>query len=245
MIHQQHNIVHIRRNILVFISLLGFTPLFAQQRGKASFYSKRATGARTASGTRLHHDSLTCAHRTYPFGTFLKVKNPANGLEVIVKVTDRGPFTRGRIIDLSWAAAKALGMLAQGVCMVEVEKVSGRGVPYRDEDDMSLPSINFELSQAGYSFIDAWKEQATEMPKITDNSPEKPSQRQEKAAVKPATATASAPAARQQGPTTGTTPANAADRKASAPASQSTGKAKTDKKEGGNIWKTIFDKVKK
>ena len=53
------------------------------QRGKATYYSKRATGARTSSGERVHHDSLTCAHRTYPFGTKLKVTNPANGKSVI------------------------------------------------------------------------------------------------------------------------------------------------------------------
>lgn len=64
------------------------------QRGKASYYSKRATGARTSSGERLHHDSLTCAHRTYPFGTLLRVTNENNGKEVIVRVTDRGPHGR-------------------------------------------------------------------------------------------------------------------------------------------------------
>ena len=83
-----------------------------QQTGKASFYSKRATGARTSNGERLHHDSLTCAHKTHPFGTLLKVTNPSNGKEVVVRVTDRGPFKRGRIIDLSWGAAKELGMLS-------------------------------------------------------------------------------------------------------------------------------------
>ena len=54
----------------------------AQQKGKASFYSKKITGSRTSSGERLHHDSLVCAHRTYPFGTKLKVTNPANGKEI-------------------------------------------------------------------------------------------------------------------------------------------------------------------
>ena len=92
------------------------------QRGKATFYSKRATGARTASGDRLHHDSLTCAHRTYPFGTLLKVTNLSNNKSVVVKVTDRGPFARGRIIDLSWRAAKELDILAKGVGTVRVER---------------------------------------------------------------------------------------------------------------------------
>ena len=80
-----------------------FSLLNAQsvQTGKASYYAKKFTGRRTASGERLHHDSLTCAHRTYPFGTLLKVTNPANGKVVIVRVTDRGPYVKGRIIDLS------------------------------------------------------------------------------------------------------------------------------------------------
>ena len=91
------------------------------QTGIASFYAKRVTGSRTANGDILHHDSLTCAHRTYPFGTLLKVTNLSNGLSVVVRVNDRGPFVRGRIIDLSWGAAKKLGMLSQGVARVIVE----------------------------------------------------------------------------------------------------------------------------
>jgi len=75
----------------------------------------------TSSGERLHHDSMTCAHRTHPFGTLLKVTNPANDSVVVVKVNDRGPFGRGRIIDLSWGAAKLLGILRQGIAKVVVE----------------------------------------------------------------------------------------------------------------------------
>ena len=61
--------------------------IYAQepQKGKASYYSKRATGTRTSSGERLHHDSLTCAHRTHPFGTMLKVTNLQNGKNVLVR----------------------------------------------------------------------------------------------------------------------------------------------------------------
>ena len=85
-----------------------------QQRGKATFYSKRATGARTASGELLHHDSLTCAHRTYPFGSKLRVINPANGKEVVVRVNDRGPYAKGRVLDVSLGAAKKLDMIKTG-----------------------------------------------------------------------------------------------------------------------------------
>jgi rare lipoprotein A len=110
---------------------LHFSFLRAQgvQTGIASYYAKRATGSRTASGDRLHHDSLTCAHRTYPFGTLLKVTNPANSRVVIVRVNDRGPFVRGRIIDLSWGAARELGILAQGVARVTVQPAHLEFIP--------------------------------------------------------------------------------------------------------------------
>lgn len=131
------------------------------QKGKATFYSKRATGARTANGERLHHDSLTCAHRTYPFGTLLRVKNPANGKEVVVRVTDRGPFVRGRIIDLSWRAAKELGIIAAGVAMVEIEKVTTQnGIPFRQtDDDRQLP--DFEITPSS-TLYDEWQERMRE-----------------------------------------------------------------------------------
>lgn len=134
-------------NALFILHLsLFMIPAVAQvQQGKATFYSKKATGARTASGERLHHDSLTCAHRTYPFGTMLKVTNPANGKEVIVRVTDRGPFIKGRIIDLSWRAAHDLGIIAQGVAMVRVEVYKEpRGIPYENEKRIELPE--FEIA---------------------------------------------------------------------------------------------------
>ena len=133
-----------------------------QQRGKATFYSKRATGARTASGELLHHDSLTCAHRTYPFGSKLRVINPANGKEVVVRVTDRGPFARGRIIDLSWGAANMLDILSKGVATVIVEPIEIGKIPYRPKDKIDLPEIDFDISDAGYSFIQQWN---TETPK--------------------------------------------------------------------------------
>ncbi|MBQ7471229.1 MAG: septal ring lytic transglycosylase RlpA family protein [Prevotella sp.] len=130
----------------------------APQTGKATFYSKRSTGARTASGERLHHDSLTCAHRTYPFGTMLRVSNPANGKEVIVRVTDRGPFVRGRIIDLSWRAAYELGIIAQGVAMVEIEKADE--IPFRPVE-MTWRK-EFEMTDAGYTFAEEIKKKQEE-----------------------------------------------------------------------------------
>ena len=115
----------------------------AQQRGKASYYSKRATGARTSSGILLHNDSLVCAHRTHPFGTKLLVRNLTNDKEVIVTVVDRGPYKKGRIIDLTYAAAEQLGMITKGVVAVEVSVYPDKGVPYA-LDPETLPEIDFE-----------------------------------------------------------------------------------------------------
>lgn len=157
------------------MSALCVLPCSAQkkQHGKASFYSKRSTGARTASGQRLHHDSLTCAHRYYPFGTRLKVTNLSNNKSVIVKVIDRGPFGRGRIIDLSWAAAKAIGMIAQGVASVKIETVENP-IPYRPEEN-KLPHVDFEVAESDYEFKPTWKhtkeqEIATKEPNQTKNT---------------------------------------------------------------------------
>ena len=108
---------------MLCVALFSFSDSFSQevQKGKASYYARKFGGRKTASGERLHHDSMTCAHRTHPFGTLLRVKNPANGREVVVRVNDRGPFVRGRIVDLSRAAAHKLGIIAQGIAHVEVE----------------------------------------------------------------------------------------------------------------------------
>ncbi|MGV8964220.1 MAG: septal ring lytic transglycosylase RlpA family protein [Candidatus Saccharimonadaceae bacterium] len=106
-------------SFFILISALSF----AQKSGKASFYHKKFEGRKTSSGINYNSDSLTCAHRTLPFGTRLKVVNPENNNFVIVKVTDRGPFVKSRLIDLSYAAAERLGIIAQGVAHIEFTKL--------------------------------------------------------------------------------------------------------------------------
>lgn len=138
---------HLRYVLFVAFTIMGFISLHAQQRGKASFYSRQATGARTSSGERLHHRDFTCAHRTHPFGTLLKVKNLSNGKEVVVRVNDRGPFGRGRIVDLSWGAAKALGMLSQGVVAVEVTPVDKKQVSSEDKESTSDKRLKEESAE--------------------------------------------------------------------------------------------------
>lgn len=118
-----------RRLILtIALGLMGAAAGFAQKltvtEGIASYYSARMHGRRTASGELLHKDSLTCAHPTLPFGTRVKVTNLKNGLTTVVRVTDRGPFGRGRVIDLSTAAAKELDMIRDGIVKVKLEVVN-------------------------------------------------------------------------------------------------------------------------
>jgi rare lipoprotein A len=92
--------------------------------GVASFYGARFHGRRTASGARYDMHALTCAHPSAPFGTRLRVTDLESGRAVVVTVTDRGPFTGGRIVDLSLAAARRLGMTERGVARVRVERVA-------------------------------------------------------------------------------------------------------------------------
>ncbi|WP_256930809.1 septal ring lytic transglycosylase RlpA family protein [Pseudomonas sp. ABC1] len=91
------------------------------QTGKASWYGSAHHGKKTASGERFDQHALTAAHRTLPFGTQVRVTNLDNGREVTVRVNDRGPFKRGRIIDLSRAAAQRLDMLRSGVAPVRIQ----------------------------------------------------------------------------------------------------------------------------
>ncbi len=91
-----------------------------KQRGLASWYGREFHGRRTASGEIYNMYAFTAAHKSLPMGTYVKVKNLKNGREVIVRINDRGPYVPGRIIDLSYAAAKAIGMIGEGVVPVEL-----------------------------------------------------------------------------------------------------------------------------
>ncbi len=92
-----------------------------EMRGMASWYGRSFQGRPTASGERYNTNALTAAHRTLKFGTKVKVTNLNNGRSVIVRINDRGPFTKGRIIDLSGAAANKIGMIKTGVAPVKIE----------------------------------------------------------------------------------------------------------------------------
>ncbi len=93
-------------------------------RGSASYYAARFHGQRTASGESFDNNAMTAAHRTLPFGTMVRVTNPSTGASVVVRINDRGPFTRGRMIDVSRAAAQQLGLIAPGHATVELALIA-------------------------------------------------------------------------------------------------------------------------
>ena len=161
-----------RLYITFFTLLISFTALPQTQSGKASFYSHRFSGRKTASGERLHHDSLTCAHRTYPFGTMLLVTNPANGKHVIVKVTDRGPYVKGRIIDLSVKAAQELGIIAQGIAPVIVEKYEESVIPFKPAEFFSQPELDLSTND-GSAAKPVWVELNEQTKKKREQEEEK------------------------------------------------------------------------
>ena len=114
-------------HVLIIGAVVGVTSeVFAADRsdsssGIASVYDQ-SSGASTASGEPLREDAMTAAHRTLPFGTMIRVTNRRNGQVALVRVNDRGPFVRGRVIDLSPAAGRALGL--SGLVEVSLEVVS-------------------------------------------------------------------------------------------------------------------------
>lgn len=94
------------------------------QEGTASWYGPGFHGKATASGETYDMDGMTAAHRSLPFGTWVKVVNRRNGRDTRVRITDRGPFVEGRILDLSRAAARDLGMIGDGTAPVRLEVVA-------------------------------------------------------------------------------------------------------------------------
>jgi rare lipoprotein A len=112
-----------------------YTPVTTDQvmteRGGASWYGRKYHGKPTSSGETYDMFAMTAAHPTMPIPSYARVRNPANGRAVIVRVNDRGPFVPGRVIDLSYTAALKLGLLA-GVAPVEVERITHAEIRARD-----------------------------------------------------------------------------------------------------------------
>ncbi len=104
------------------------------QQGVASWYGREFHGKKTSNGERYDMNAMTAAHKTLPLGVYVRVRNTDNGHEAVVRINDRGPFVKGRIIDLSYAAARKLGVDAAGTAPVRIEALGYRGtVPDRYE----------------------------------------------------------------------------------------------------------------
>ncbi|WP_343225468.1 septal ring lytic transglycosylase RlpA family protein [Paraburkholderia sp. C35] len=111
-------------DVVVPSEVVAFQPVAgAPQTGHASWYAHKFQGRRTASGERFDSKALTAAHRTLPFGTYVRVTSLATSRSVVVRINDRGPFVKGRIIDLSYAAASELGLTRAPSMNVQIERV--------------------------------------------------------------------------------------------------------------------------
>ena len=138
----------VKHYFLLLIFFCGFNTLFAQEKGNASYYSDKLIGNKTASGERYDAKLFTCAHRTHPFGTQLKITNTANKKSVIVTVNDRGPYHKSRVVDLSKAAAKKIDLIRLGIAKVKVEVVEPEASLEKSineplpTDSLQVPTIN-------------------------------------------------------------------------------------------------------
>ncbi|WP_442968337.1 septal ring lytic transglycosylase RlpA family protein [Pseudorhodoferax sp.] len=120
-----------------------------REAGLASWYGAKFHGRPTANGERYDMYAMTAAHKTLPLPSYARVRNPANGREVVVRVNDRGPFVDGRVIDLSYAAALRLGLLA-GVAPVEVERLTHEDIRsgrWRRQRDVPAPPAGDALGE--------------------------------------------------------------------------------------------------
>lgn len=136
------------------------TPLCAQKqaKGKASYYSDKLHGRKMSNGEKYHRDSMTCAHLHYPLGTLLKVRNPLNDKEVFVRVTDRGPYSKRYIIDLSRAAARELDFIRNGFCQVEITPVHPNRIPFRPDDTNEIPELHLEYQDIATFPTPIWQQ---------------------------------------------------------------------------------------
>lgn len=118
------------------------------QTGIASWYGKDFHGKKTSNGETYDMHAMTAAHKTLPLGVFVKVRNRENGSEAVVRVNDRGPFVKGRIIDLSFAAAKKLGVDIAGTAPVRIEALGYRGSgagEYRTPDNYDAGNYTIQV----------------------------------------------------------------------------------------------------
>lgn len=166
--------------ILIFLLVASSTLSWSQtQTGKASFYADKFEGHLTASGEKYKHSRLTCAHRTLPFGTRIRVTNLANNASVEVVVNDRGPYVDGRVVDLSRSAAEKLGFVNQGLADVRIEVLDpgdGKsGMEIKPVDHVAVDErefYDFEVSRfnpAGFGVQIGTYQELVNLMRLTDN----------------------------------------------------------------------------
>jgi len=112
---------HLIVSLLIAFSSVACAKHNKVQVGKGSWYGKKFHGRKTANGERYNMYAYTAAHKTLPFNTMVRVTNVSNNRSVIVRINDRGPYARGRIIDLSYLAAKKLGYINKGVTKLKIK----------------------------------------------------------------------------------------------------------------------------
>ena len=128
-----------------------------QEQGIASWYGKQFHGKKTSSGEIYDMYAMTAAHKTLPLGTRLRVVNLANNKSVIVRVNDRGPFVRGRIIDLSYSAAKKIDMIAAGTAPVEILAI--KTIPEQSDNASASTTQPIDYYSGNFTFqIGAFKD---------------------------------------------------------------------------------------
>ncbi len=151
--------------LFLFLCAHSFIKVWGQEEGLASYYHSRFHGRKTASGQKYNKFELVAAHRTYPFGTYLRVTNLKNRHSVVVKVIDRGPFHRKRIIDVSDAAAEELGLKKHGLERVLIEEVPGpidyrwlleplfiKEIPQLIPNDTVQPPYRMKINKIEYKY---------------------------------------------------------------------------------------------
>ena len=133
------------KKLFLLLLLVSTCTIYSQettQKGKVSYYANKFNGRKTASGKRFDNTKFTCAHKTLPFGTFLKIINPLDGRFVIVEVIDRGPYIGKRVVDLSRMAFSKIGDLDKGVMTVTIEKID-----YKKKKNLAYGSTDKKYEQ--------------------------------------------------------------------------------------------------
>ncbi len=139
--------------VFVLATMVGFAETPYKSNVTASFYADKFHGQKTANGETFNMYEYTAAHRTLPFNTFVKVTNLANGKSVIVRINDRGPFTKDREIDLSKAAAIQLDMIQNGTAQVSIEIIESAETTAEEleqDDSKYLPGTTWDIQVGAF-----------------------------------------------------------------------------------------------